>query len=182
MTLNPSFTYDNLMTQPLTLIKLIILYMLSRVDFPLRKVQIFDFILDKDYTNYFTLQQATGELTESRLIEIKTINGSSHVFILDEGRTTLDMFSDRLSAGIKDDIDNYFKEKEFELKNDLSVTADCYRSRRGRYIADMSVKDSDNEIIRLKVALPTMEAAQAMCSSWSLKSQEIYNHVIDELI
>ena len=38
------------MTQdPLTLYKLIVLYMLNRVDFPLTKAQITDFILEKEY-------------------------------------------------------------------------------------------------------------------------------------
>lgn len=37
------------MTQdPLTLYKLIVLYMLNRVDFPLTKAQITDFILEKN--------------------------------------------------------------------------------------------------------------------------------------
>ena len=40
------------MTQdPLTLYKLIVLYMLNRVSFPLTKSQICDFILGKEYTS-----------------------------------------------------------------------------------------------------------------------------------
>ena len=37
----------------LTLYKLIILFMLDRVDFPLTTSQLSQFILDKGYTNYF---------------------------------------------------------------------------------------------------------------------------------
>ena len=40
------------MQDPLTLYKLIILYMLQRVDFPLTKAQISDFILEKQYTRF----------------------------------------------------------------------------------------------------------------------------------
>ena len=46
------------MAQPLTLYKLIVLYMLDRVDFPLSTSQISEFVLDKGYTTYFKLQQA----------------------------------------------------------------------------------------------------------------------------
>lgn len=46
------------MAEPFTLYKLIILYMLDRVDFPLTNSQISSFLLDRGYTNYFTLQQA----------------------------------------------------------------------------------------------------------------------------
>ena len=39
------------MEEPLTLYKLIILYMLNRVDFPLTNAQVGNFILEKEYTN-----------------------------------------------------------------------------------------------------------------------------------
>ena len=51
------------MTQdPLTLYKLIVLYMLNRVDFPLTKAQITDFILEKEYTTYMNLQSVLAQL------------------------------------------------------------------------------------------------------------------------
>ena len=45
------------------LYKLMVLYMLNKVDFPLTNSQISEFILDKGYTNYFTLQQMFGTVT-----------------------------------------------------------------------------------------------------------------------
>ena len=56
------------MAEPLTLYKLIILYMLKKVDFPLTNAQISEFVLDQEYTTYFTLQQAISELVEAGLI------------------------------------------------------------------------------------------------------------------
>ena len=61
------------MGESLTLYKLIVLYMLEKVDFPLTNAQISGFILDKGYTTYFHLQQALSELTESELIHCETI-------------------------------------------------------------------------------------------------------------
>ena len=56
------------MSETFTLYKLIILYMLDKVDFPLTNAQISEFILNKGYTTYFKLQQALSELTEAELI------------------------------------------------------------------------------------------------------------------
>ena len=44
------------MAETFTLYKLIILYMLNKVDFPLTTSQISEFILDEGYTSYFKLQ------------------------------------------------------------------------------------------------------------------------------
>ena len=44
-------------SQYLTLYKMIVLYMLWRCDMPLSKSQIYDFILEKEYTTFLTLQE-----------------------------------------------------------------------------------------------------------------------------
>ena len=69
------------MAEPLTLYKLIILYMLQKVDFPLSNAQISGFILDKGYTNYFHLQQAISELIESGLVRSETVRNASYLKI-----------------------------------------------------------------------------------------------------
>ena len=56
------------MSESFTLYKLIILYMLEKVDFPLTTSQISEFILDKGYTNYFKLQSTISEMLDSQLI------------------------------------------------------------------------------------------------------------------
>ena len=50
-----------LLEDTLTLYKLIVLYMLSRVTFPMTNAQVSDFILEKEYTDYLTLQQVISE-------------------------------------------------------------------------------------------------------------------------
>jgi len=54
-----------MLQDPLTLYKLIVLYMLNRVTFPLTAAQVSDFILGKEYTNFLTLQQVINELTDA---------------------------------------------------------------------------------------------------------------------
>ena len=49
-------------TESIVLYKLIVLYMLDRVNFTLTNSQISDFVLEKGYTNYFTLQEAINGL------------------------------------------------------------------------------------------------------------------------
>ena len=65
------------MAKPFTLYKLIILYMLNEVDYPLTNSQISEFLLEKEYTNYFHLQQTFSELVDSNLLEVKTVRNAS---------------------------------------------------------------------------------------------------------
>ena len=57
-----------MLTEPLTLYKLMTLYMLKQVKFPLSGSQLSEFFLDKEYTTYFTLQQVLTELKEAHLV------------------------------------------------------------------------------------------------------------------
>lgn len=85
------------MRDPLTLYKLIVLYMLSKVDFPLTTSQISDFILEKEYTTFLSLQQAIGELTDTGLITARSVRNRTHLSITPEGLETLN-FLDRKSV------------------------------------------------------------------------------------
>lgn len=60
------------MATPFTVYKLIVLYMLQNTENTLTNSQISEFILDREYTNYFHLQQAISELVEAELITMDT--------------------------------------------------------------------------------------------------------------
>ena len=57
--------------EPLTLYKLMILYLLKQVKFPMTNAQIADFFLSREYTTYYTLQQAFTEMLEAHLITVE---------------------------------------------------------------------------------------------------------------
>ncbi|HCA69642.1 MAG TPA: DUF4364 domain-containing protein, partial [Lachnospiraceae bacterium] len=61
----------------LMLYKLMILYILSRVNFPLTNAQLTVFILEKGYTNYFNIQQVISDLISDSFITVKTVRNSS---------------------------------------------------------------------------------------------------------
>ena len=56
-------------TEALTQYKLMILYLLYSVNYPLTNTQLSGFFLDNEYTTYFTLQECIPDLTEASLIE-----------------------------------------------------------------------------------------------------------------
>ena len=85
------------MAESYTLYKLIVLYMLDRVDFPLTTSQISEFILDKGYTSYFKLQETLGELTESDLLRVETTHNRTLYHLTENGAETIHFFSNKIS-------------------------------------------------------------------------------------
>ena len=169
------------MHDPLTLYKLIVLYMLDRVDFPLTKSQIGDFILEKEYTNILTLQQVIGELTDAGLITAQSIRNRTHLSITREGRETLSFFGNQINEGIKTDVNLFFKENEITLRNEVSILSDFYKSTSGEYEAHLIAKDKNINLIDITISVPTKETAGAICDNWQRKNQEIYQYLISQL-
>lgn len=170
-----------MLQEPITLYKLIVLYMLDRVTYSMTAAQVSDFILERDYTNFLTLQQVISELTETKLINSETIRNRTHLSITPEGRETLTYFEKSISPAIKQDINAYFKENEYNLRNEVSIQGDYYKSTSGEYEAHLIAKDRKINLVEITLSVPTEEIAASICDNWQNKNQEIYQHLIQEL-
>lgn len=167
-----------MLQDPLTLYKLIILYMLDRVKFPITTAQISNYILEKEYTNFLILQQVISELTEANLIDARTVNNRTHLQITEEGQETLHYFENRINDTIKAEINQYFHENEFALREEVSVLGDYYKSTSGEYEAHLIAKDRDTNLVEIKLSVPTKEVAESICDNWQKKNQDIYQELV----
>lgn len=170
------------MTQdPIMLYKLIVLYMLDRVDFPLTKSQVGDFILEREYTNFLTLQQTIAELIDAGLVTARSNRNRTHLSITDEGRSTLSYFQNRIGDSIKNEINIFFSENEMTMRNEVSVLADYYKSVSGEYEAHLTAKEKDVTVIEITLSVPDEETASAICANWQKKNQDIYQYLTKQL-
>lgn len=170
-----------MLQDPLTLYKLIVLYMLNRVSFPLTAAQISDFVLEREYTNFLTLQQVIGELTDAGMISPETIRNRTHLTITNEGQETLKFFQNRIGDAIRGEINAYLLENEFSLRDEVSVLGDYYKSVSGEYEAHLVAKDNGITLVDITLSVPTAELAGAICDNWQKKNQEIYQYLVEQL-
>ena len=171
-----------MLSEPLTLYKLMILYMLKRVKFPLTNSQISEFFLSKEYTTYFTLQQALAELTDAHLIQVETTQNSTLYELTREGEDTLGFFGKKISDLIIQDMDEYLKENKVRMRDEVSTLADYYRSTNQDYIVHCEIREGRASLIELHVSVPDEKQAERMCSNWQQSSQNIYSFIMKELM
>ena len=155
--------------------------MLNRVAFPLTKSQIGDFILEREYTNFLTLQTAIAELNDAGLIDAKSIRNRTHLAITEECINTLHYFENRISGAIKEEISQYLKDNEFDLRNEVSIVANYYKSTAGGYEAELQALDKGVELINIRLNVPIEEIATTICDNWQKKNQEIYQYLTEKL-
>lgn len=170
------------MAQPLTLYKLIVLYMLDRVDFPLSTSQISEFVLDKGYTTYFKLQQALSELMDAGLIQDESTHNRTLYHLTEDGASTIDYFKNNISQDIQKDVNEYLKEKKYDLKNESAVKVDYYRNTNQEYSVHCQVTENALPLIDLTITVPSEAEAQAVTDNWQKKNQEIYAAIMAKLL
>lgn len=155
--------------------------MLNRVDFPLTKAQICEFILDKEYTNFLTLQECFAELIDDEMIVAKSMRNRTHLTITQEGKNTLHYFENQISRTIKDEIDEYFSSNSMELRNEVSILADYYKATSGEYEAHLRAIDKGITLVDITISVTDEETASSICQNWEKKNQIVYQNLIKEL-
>ncbi len=165
----------------LTLYKLIILFMLDRVDFPLTTSQLSQFILDKGYTNYFSFQQALNELEDAGFIQSEQIRNTTQFHLTPEGKEALDMFDYKISTAIKDDIYAYFAAEKINLRNEVEIFATYYPAKREEYTVQCTILERKETMLDIKLNVPTLEQATRICDTWQEKSNSIYDYLVRQL-
>lgn len=171
------------MTESLTLYKLIILYMLRKVTFPLTNGQLSDFILGQEYTSYFHLQQAISEMLEAGLLTVEVVRNTSHYQMTDEGEQTLSFFENQIPEAIKDDIHKYLDENSYELRNEVSILADYDKVvSKDEYLVRCQVIEGQSTLIDLTLSVPEESLAKNICNNWPSKSQSVYAYLMKELM
>ena len=105
------------MAEPNMIYKISVLLLLSKVDFPLSNAQIVQFYLDKEYTDYFTIQQVISDLEEAHLVTVNQSHNNTMYALTDEGMQTLSLMRDKVSSAIEADMVEYLTHHKFEIKN-----------------------------------------------------------------
>ena len=171
-----------MLSEPKTLYKLMNLYMLKQVNFPLTNSQLTDFFLQHEYTSYFALQQVLNELLEAGLIRVHTNHNMSRYEITKEGDDTLSFFGNNISPAIIEDIDSYLKKNKFRLRNEVGVISDFYKSTNQDYIVHCEVREGKSVLIGFDLSVPDKDQAETMASHWKERSQDIYAYVMKTLM
>ena len=165
-----------------TLYKLIILYFLNQVDYPLTNAEISGFLLEREYTNYFTLQEVISDLLETELIRSTQIRNSSYFMITEEGRETLKFFGDKISDQIKTEILEFLQENQYKLRSEVSTPAEYYETNKGEFTVHLRMIENTSTLLNLEFVAPSEAKAVEICNNWAKTSDEIYTELFNRLV
>ena len=178
-----SACYTSLMiTEPLTLYKLMILYLLKSVNYLLSADQMWEFFSEYEYTTYFTLRQCLGELHEAHLIREESSQKATRYSATAEGEETLRLFQSDISSGVIEDMDEFLSRNKIKLRTESSTFTDFSRREDGSFQVLLEVRDGASVLYRLELSVPDQNSAERICGKFSAKNSEIYQYLMRTLL
>lgn len=162
--------------------KLMILYLLCKIDIPLTKTQITNAILENNLIDFFTFQQCISELEEAGMIK-QVMNQKKQCFaITDSGNKAVEVFEQRISKNTAGIIDNYISKNKDVLKKESQVIAEYSKTGDKEYIVSLKVIEKDLVLMDLKLSVVSAKQAKQVCEKWKNSSEKIYSQLINSLI
>ncbi len=172
----------NATNQELSLNKLIILYMLNRLNMPLSNSKISEFILNNGYTNYFSLQEYLNQMIETDLLKTTNQSNATHYNITESGKTTLEFFENRIPESTKTEIIQYLNDNKLEIKDTFEISADYEPGMNDEFLVHCVAKEKKAIIMELKVTVYEKDYAIKICENWKENNHQIYKNLLSDLI
>jgi len=169
-------------TKELAQHKLLLLYILDRVDIPMNNAEITQFVLENCYMDYFMVQQYLSELVSSKFIEFTTKDGYEYYHLSNAGKDTLKYFSDRIPENIKEEINKKYEIKKIEMIKETQIIGNYYKKNDSEYVVNLKVIEKDINLFNLSLNVVSNKQARMICSNWKENPQYIYQKILNLLI
>lgn len=161
--------------------KLIIMYMLHKVNLPMSLSYIQEFALASEYMDYFSLSNYLSELAESEYI-IKNIEHNKTTYTISKkGYKTLHLFENLIPATTKEKINKYVAINKNQIKKDLDIVAN-FTENNNEYTVKCAVYENKTPLMELSLKVASKKYANTICDNWKKDASKYYLSFIKSLL
>lgn len=166
--------------------KLLLLYLINRMEFPMSRAQVTDFVSGADFMDYYTLQQTLAIMVESGHLDATEENAldknTTRYVVTGEGQTTLEYFEKHIPWSRRQTIDRYITENRGKIKKDYENTATYFPNvENDEFIVKCGVYEDRRALLELFVSVDTREQAKLIQSNWRANASVLYQRIIEAL-
>ena len=168
-------------TETLAENKVLILYLLNKLNKPISNDSLLKLVLSVQDINYFYFQQFLLDLLENKYIIGYMEDDKMMYKITDAGIKTLSLTSDILPGIIKLNIDNALKAKLEDVQNVKHAVSEFFPKNENDFIVTCKIVENNITKFELKVPATSAEQAKIIANKWENNFEEIYSIIADIL-
>ena len=162
--------------------KLIILHLLQKMGISLSNSEICQFLLEKNYMDYFSIQQYLSELETAGWLEKSQEQNHTRYTLTDDGEEVMNYFISRISDDVKNEINTYVRENSKRIRAEYAVTAHYFPELNGDFLVKCGLcDDAGATLIEVSVSVVSKSQAQTICRNWRKNVNNYYREFLSSL-
>lgn len=170
--MGPGFIHDKLD------LKLLILYIVGRVEEPIDFAALTDLTLPADDgVDYFTFAEAVGELVSSGHLTLE--NGL--YTITDKGKANGGIMESSLPVVVRGRCDKALSAFNRHLRRQRQVVAEVSQDGAGRYQVRLYLADNDGALLDFTLLVYSQERANRLAERFKAAPEELYTRLLSTL-
>ena len=162
--------------------KLLILYILNKVNMDLTNSQITQVVLDTETINYFSLQHFLSELMESKFLTNYRDSGRDYYSLTQKGLEILEYFLSIIPKDMTLKLDDYLDKNLQNILTDTEVKSSFVKKSNNEFIVNLRVIENQSNLIDLNLNVASEKQANLICDNWKNNASYMYAEIIDLLI
>ncbi len=162
--------------------KVLILYILNKVNYNVTESDLFKLISPVNDINYFYFKQILTDLVDSKLIETYTKDEEDNNKIIYkitlEGKNSLDLTIDILPGLIKLKADISIKNEFSHIIDENSIVTEYIPENEQSYTVKCKIVENNATLFELKVFAGSNEQAKQISDNWKKNAFTIYPQIL----
>ena len=160
-------------------VKVLILFILARIDTPLTVQELFEVAYQDESLNYFVFAESLPELAESGHLEA---DEKGRYSITEKGREQGAAVEDSLAIPVVRKVSDAIAGKLIALRREGFITTAVSQDSEGNWISTLNYRDDGMPMMTLSLMAPNEDLAHSMAANLKKKADLLYKTNLDVAI
>lgn len=160
-------------------VKLLILYVMARVVYPVDLQKLYELSYQDDRFSYFDLAQAVPQMVASGHLE--ETEGDRYM-ITQKGREAGEVTEDAVAYAVAQRAQAAVERFNREVRRSSYVKTEVSRREGGDFSVRLSLTDEVSELMNMELMAPNQKQAMRLANAFSQKAESIYRAIMDKLL
>ena len=160
-------------------VKVLVLYIMSRVLYPVDLQKIYELAYQDDSLSYFDLAQAVPQMVESGHLE--EVEGKRYV-ITEKGREACAVTEDAVAYPVMQRAQAAVDRYNRAVRRSSFVKTSVRQREGGDYSVSLSLNDEVSDLLKMELMAPTQKHAYRLAAAFSENAETIYRLIMDQLL
>lgn len=160
-------------------VKVLILFVMARVQSPVTLQQIYELCYQDDRLSYFDVSVAVPEMVKSgHLVQ----NEDGTFMITDKGRDHEAVTHDAIAYPVMQRTQSAVDAFNRDMRRKELVRADVERRPDGTCSVRMALRDEQGPLMGLELTAPNITHARALARAWEQQADSVYQSIMTQLL